>query len=59
LLKRGLSSLAGFFAVGVSCYPTVLFHRLGLGHERRTYRYAGRDFRLADVHGRVVREIMA
>ena len=32
---------------------------MGLDHEKLTYRYAGRDFRLTDVHGRVVREIMA
>lgn len=31
---------------------------MGLDHERLTYRYAGRDFRLTDVHGHVVREIM-
>jgi hypothetical protein len=34
-------------------------HLLGLEHTRLTYRYAGRDFRLTDVHGRVVREILA
>ena len=34
-------------------------HLLGLDHERLTYRYAGRDFRLTDVYGRVVREILA
>jgi uncharacterized protein (DUF1501 family) len=39
-------------------HATVL-HLLGIDHERLTYRYAGRDFRLTDVHGRVVREIMA
>jgi hypothetical protein len=39
-------------------HATVL-HLLGLDHERLTYRYAGRDFRLTDVHGRVVREIIA
>lgn len=33
-------------------------HLLGLDHERLTYRYAGRDFRLTDVYGRVVKEIM-
>ena len=38
-------------------HATVL-HLLGLDHERLTYRYAGRDFRLTDVHGRVVREIL-
>jgi hypothetical protein len=32
---------------------------LGLDHERLTYRYSGRDFRLTDVEGRVVREILA
>jgi hypothetical protein len=39
-------------------HATIL-HLLGLDHERLTYRYAGRDFRLTDVHGRVVREILA
>jgi arylsulfatase A-like enzyme len=38
-------------------HATIL-HLLGIDHERLTYRYAGRDFRLTDVHGRVVREIM-
>jgi hypothetical protein len=38
-------------------HATIL-HLLGLDHERLTYRYAGRDFRLTDVHGRVVREII-
>jgi len=32
---------------------------LGLDHERLTYRYAGRDFRLTDVEGNVVREVLA
>jgi uncharacterized protein (DUF1501 family) len=39
-------------------HATVL-HLLGLDHERLTYRYAGRDFRLTDVFGRVVKEILA
>lgn len=37
----------------------TMLHLLGLDHERLTYRYAGRDFRLTDVHGKVVREIIA
>jgi hypothetical protein len=37
----------------------TLLHLLGFDHERFTYRYAGRDFRLTDVHGRVVRELIA
>jgi hypothetical protein len=32
---------------------------LGLNHERLTYRYAGRDFRLTDVAGKVIREIQS
>jgi uncharacterized protein DUF1501 len=32
---------------------------LGFDHERLTYRHAGRDFRLTDVYGRVVQEILA
>jgi hypothetical protein len=37
----------------------TLLHLLGFDHERLTYRYAGRDFRLTDVHGRVVKELIA
>lgn len=37
----------------------TLLHLLGFDHERFTYRYAGRDFRLTDVHGHVVRELLA
>ena len=36
----------------------TLLHILGVDHERLTYRYAGRDFRLTDVEGRVVNEIL-
>lgn len=39
-------------------HATVL-HLLGIDHERLTYRFDGRDFRLTDVHGHVVREILA
>jgi hypothetical protein len=39
-------------------HATIL-HLLGFDHEQLTYRYAGRDFRLTDVHGRVLREILA
>lgn len=37
----------------------TLLHLLGLDHTRLTYRYSGRDFRLTDVHGNVIREILA
>jgi len=39
-------------------HATIL-HLLGLDHERLTYRFGGRDFRLTDVHGHVVREILS
>ena len=39
-------------------HATIL-HQLGLNHERLTYRYAGRDFRLTDVAGNVVHDILA
>jgi hypothetical protein len=39
-------------------HATIL-HLLGLDHERLTFRFSGRDFRLTDVHGRVVRAILA
>ena len=32
---------------------------LGIDHEKLTYRYAGRDFRLTDVYGEVVHELLA
>jgi hypothetical protein len=38
-------------------HATIL-HQLGLDHERLTYNYAGRDFRLTDVHGHVVKDVI-
>ena len=37
----------------------TMLHLLGFDHEKLTYRYAGRDFRLTDVHGRVVKDVLA
>jgi hypothetical protein len=39
-------------------HATIL-HLMGIDHERLTYRYSGRDFRLTDIHGTVVRDILA
>jgi uncharacterized protein (DUF1501 family) len=39
-------------------HATIL-HLMGIDHEKLTYRYAGRDFRLTDVYGDVVREVIA
>lgn len=45
--------------VSIHDLHATMLHLLGIDHERFTYRYAGRDFRLTDVHGRVVHEIVA
>ncbi|MFN3242888.1 MAG: DUF1501 domain-containing protein [Planctomycetota bacterium] len=45
--------------VHVHDLQATILHLLGLDHERLTFRHAGRDFRLTDVHGRVVRELLA
>ena len=37
---------------------TVL-HCLGIDHERLTFRFQGRDFRLTDIHGNVVKDVLA
>ena len=37
----------------------TLLHLLGMDHTQLTYRHAGRDFRLTDVYGKVVKEILA
>ena len=39
-------------------HATIL-HLMGLDHQQLTYRYQGRDFRLTDVHGNVVHDIIA
>ncbi|MBI5774518.1 MAG: DUF1501 domain-containing protein [Verrucomicrobia bacterium] len=40
-------------------FHATILHLLGLDHERLTYRHAGRDFRLTDVHGHIVKDILA
>jgi hypothetical protein len=45
--------------VHVHDFHATILHLLGLDHERLTYRHAGRDFRLTDVHGNVVQGILA
>jgi len=45
--------------VHVHDFHATIMHLLGIDHERLTYRFQGRRFRLTDVHGHVVREILA
>ena len=59
----GATDEYGYHVVDGRCdvydlWATAL-HLLGLDHTRLTYRYAGRDVRLTDVHGRVIEEILA
>jgi uncharacterized protein (DUF1501 family) len=59
---HGATDDYGFFAqtgkVHIHDLHATLLHLLGLEHERLTYRYSGRDFRLTDVAGQVVVEIL-
>jgi uncharacterized protein (DUF1501 family) len=45
--------------VHVHDLQATILHLLGLNHEQLTYRYSGRDFRLTDVHGKVVKALLA
>jgi hypothetical protein len=62
-MAHGATDEFGFRAIDgrvhVHDLHATILHLLGLDHERLTYRYAGRDFRLTDVYGRVVREVLA
>ena len=66
-VKRGISYGAsddlGINAVQnpvhVHDFQATLMHLLGIDHERFTYRFQGRDFRLTDIHGSVVRGVLA
>jgi len=46
-------------AVDIHDVHATILHLLGIHHEKLTYRYSGRDFRLTDVHGKVIRNILA
>ena len=62
-LHFGSTDEYGYYAVRdrvhIHDLHATLLHLMGLDHERLTYRQSGRDFRLTDVHGRVVQEILS
>ena len=62
-MTYGATDEFGFAAaenkVHVHDLHATILHLMGLDHEKLTYRYSGRDFRLTDIHGRVVHEIVA
>ena len=61
--SHGATDDYGFFAekgkVHIHDMHATILHLMGLDHERLTFKHAGRDFRLTDVHGRVIDEIIA
>ena len=59
----GATDDLGYYAIENKCtiydmWATAL-HQLGVDHEELTYRYSGRDFRLTDVHGSVLKDVLA
>ncbi|HBP57147.1 MAG TPA: sulfatase, partial [Verrucomicrobiales bacterium] len=46
-------------SVHVHDIQATILHLLGLDHERLTFRHQGRDYRLTDVHGQVVQQLIA
>jgi hypothetical protein len=62
-MSLGASDELGFHAVEkrvhVHDLQATILHLLGLEHTRLTYRFQGRDYRLTDVHGKLIREILA
>lgn len=62
-LAYGETDEFGYYAVKDKVHMhdlhATMLHLLGIDHERLTYRYAGRDFRLTDVYGEVVKGILA
>jgi hypothetical protein len=61
-ITHGATDEFGYYAaqgkVHMHDLHATILHLMGLDHEKLTYRYAGRDFRLTDVYGRVVKEIL-
>ena len=62
-MAYGASDEFGFAAMEKKMHVhdlhATMLHLMGIDHEKLTYRYSGRDFRLTDVHGHVNHEIMA
>jgi uncharacterized protein (DUF1501 family) len=62
-ISYGATDEFGFNAVDkrvhVHDFQATVLHQLGLNHEKLTYRFQGRQFRLTDVHGHVIKDILA
>jgi hypothetical protein len=62
-ISYGATDDLGYHAVedrvGVHDLQATILHLLGLNHEKLTFRFQGRDYRLTDVHGEVVQGLLA
>jgi hypothetical protein len=62
-IRHGATDDYGYYAVADKVHlhdlHATILYLLGLDHTKLTYRYAGRDFRLTDVHGEIVHAIIA
>jgi hypothetical protein len=62
-IEYGATDEYGFYAIQDKVHMhdlhATILHQMGLDHEQLTYRHAGRDFRLTDVNGRIVKDILA
>ena len=62
-VAHGATDEFGFRAVenrvNIHDLHATLLHQMGIDHEQLTYRFSGRDYRLTDVHGRVLHELIA
>lgn len=61
-IQYGETDEYGYYAVRDKVHfhdlHATILHQMGLDHTKLTYRYAGRDFRLTDVHGEIVHDIL-
>jgi hypothetical protein len=62
-ISHGATDELGYHAVKdvvhVNDLHATILHLMGIDHERLTYRFQGRDFRLTDVHGKVIKPILS
>ena len=61
--RYGKTDEFGYYAVEnrmtIHDLHATILHLMGINHEQLTYQYAGRDFRLTDVYGKVAQQIIA
>ena len=55
--EMGMSAVEN--PVDIHDIHATILHQLGMDHERLTFRFGGRDMRLTDVHGKVIRQVLA